>query len=91
MIYRIPAGGGEAVPMTSSRGREPIAAADGKSLYYTSGDRLWRKDLEGGGLYLNNHRVTDVGRLITLGDLLFGRHMLLRKGRKNYVVMTVPV
>ena len=50
-----------------------------------------RKDLEGGGLYLNNHRVTEVGRLITSGDLLFGRHLLLRKGRKNYVVMTVPV
>jgi tyrosyl-tRNA synthetase len=50
-----------------------------------------RKDLEGGGLYLNNHRVTEVGRLIVLGDLLFGRHLLLRKGRKNYVVMTLPV
>ena len=49
-----------------------------------------RKDLEGGGLYLNNHRVTEVGRLITSGDLLFGRHLLLRKGRKNYVVMTIP-
>ena len=46
-IYRIPAGGGEVVQVTSGRGREPIAAADGKSLYYTSGDRIWRKDLEG--------------------------------------------
>ena len=42
-----------------------------------------RKDLEGGGLYLNNERIT---RIITNGDsggLLFGRHLLLRKGRRN--------
>jgi len=48
-----------------------------------------RKDLEGGGLYLNNERQTDVGRLVTSADLLFGRHLLLRKGRRNYVVCTV--
>jgi len=48
-----------------------------------------RKDLEGGGLYLNNHRVAEVARLVTSQDLLFGRHLLLRKGRKNYVVMTI--
>ncbi|MBN9690969.1 MAG: tyrosine--tRNA ligase [Verrucomicrobia bacterium] len=49
-----------------------------------------RKDLEGGGLYLNNHRLTEVGRMVTSADLLFGKHLLLRKGRKNYVVLSVP-
>jgi len=48
-----------------------------------------RKDLEGGGLYLNNERQTDAGRLVTPADLLFGRHLLLRKGRRNYVVCTI--
>jgi len=49
-----------------------------------------RKDLEGGGLYLNNHRLTEVNGVITAADLLFMKHLLLRKGRKNYVVLSVP-
>ena len=47
-----------------------------------------RKDLEGGGLYLNNERITESARMVTTADLLFGRHLLLRKGRRNYVVLT---
>jgi tyrosyl-tRNA synthetase len=47
-----------------------------------------RKDLEGGGLYLNNVRLTDVGRMVTGVDQLFGRHLLLRKGRRSYTVLT---
>ncbi len=48
-----------------------------------------RKDLEGGGAYLNNVREADVHRLVTTGDLLFGRHLLLRKGKRSYTVVTV--
>ncbi|MBL9174728.1 MAG: tyrosine--tRNA ligase [Verrucomicrobiales bacterium] len=48
-----------------------------------------RKDLEGGGLYLNNERITESSRLVTNADFLFGRHLLLRKGRRNYVVLSV--
>lgn len=47
-----------------------------------------RKDLEGGGIYVNNTRQSDVTRLVTTADLLFGRHVLLRKGKKNYTVCT---
>ncbi len=47
-----------------------------------------RKDLEGGGLYLNNHRQTDGQRLVSSADLLYGKHLLLRKGKRNYVVVT---
>jgi tyrosyl-tRNA synthetase len=47
-----------------------------------------RKDIEGGGIYLNNERVSAPTRAVTLNDLLFGRHLLLRKGKKNYVVVT---
>jgi len=47
-----------------------------------------RKDLEGGGLYLNNHRQTDSTRLVSSADLLYGKHVLLRKGKRNYVVVT---
>jgi tyrosyl-tRNA synthetase len=47
-----------------------------------------RKDLEGGGFYLNNVRVTDAAKAATTADLLFGKHLLLRKGKRNYVVVT---
>jgi tyrosyl-tRNA synthetase len=47
-----------------------------------------RKDIEGGGIYLNNERVANAARAVTLDDLLFGRHLLLRKGKKNYVLVT---
>ena len=47
-----------------------------------------RKDTEGGGVNVNNVRETDFQRAITTNDLLFGKHVLLRKGKKNYVVVT---
>jgi tyrosyl-tRNA synthetase len=48
-----------------------------------------RKDIEGGGIYVNNLRVTETGRAITTADLLFGRHVLLRKGKRTYAVISV--
>ncbi len=48
-----------------------------------------RKDIEGGGVYLNNERATDVARTVTAGDLLFGTYVLLRKGKRNYAVLNV--
>ena len=47
-----------------------------------------RKDIEGGGVYVNNVRETSFQKAVTGGELLFGRHVLLRKGKKNYVVVT---
>jgi tyrosyl-tRNA synthetase len=47
-----------------------------------------RKDIEGGGIYLNNRREGAPQRLVTAADLLFGRYLLLRKGKRNYVVLT---
>jgi tyrosyl-tRNA synthetase len=47
-----------------------------------------RKDIEGGGVYVNNVRESNFQRAITTNDLLFGKHLLLRKGKKNYVVVT---
>jgi tyrosyl-tRNA synthetase len=48
-----------------------------------------RKDIEGGGIYLNNVRVTDAARAVTAADLLFGHHLLLRKGKRSYAVLTI--
>jgi tyrosyl-tRNA synthetase len=47
-----------------------------------------RKDIEGGGVNLNNVREASATRTVTSNDLLFGKHLLLRKGKKNYVVVT---
>jgi tyrosyl-tRNA synthetase len=47
-----------------------------------------RKDIEGGGVNINNDREANVARAVTMNDLLFGKHILLRKGKKNYVVVT---
>jgi tyrosyl-tRNA synthetase len=48
-----------------------------------------RKDIEGGGIYLNNGRVGEAARTVALKDLLFGRYLLLRKGRRSYVLLRV--
>ena len=48
-----------------------------------------RKDLEAGGLYLNNARVSSVARAATTSDLLFGKYLLLRKGKRTYAVLHV--
>jgi len=47
-----------------------------------------RKDIEGGGVNVNNVREASATRAVTANDLLFGKHLLLRKGKKNYVVVT---
>jgi tyrosyl-tRNA synthetase len=47
-----------------------------------------RKDIEGGGVYINNIREASPLRQVTANDLLFGKHLLLRKGKRNYVVLT---
>ncbi|HXB60501.1 MAG TPA: tyrosine--tRNA ligase [Candidatus Acidoferrales bacterium] len=47
-----------------------------------------RKDVEGGGVYVNNIRESNFQRAVMMVDLLFGKHVLLRKGKKNYVVVT---
>jgi tyrosyl-tRNA synthetase len=48
-----------------------------------------RKDIEGGGIYLNNVRVGEVTRAAAATDLLFGKYLLLRKGKRTYAVLNV--
>lgn len=47
-----------------------------------------RKDIDGGGIYVNNVRQAGWQRALTTNDLLFGKYLLLRKGKKDYVVIT---
>jgi tyrosyl-tRNA synthetase len=46
-----------------------------------------RKDIEAGGIYVNNNRERELQRAVTAKDLIHG-HVLLRKGKKNYVSVT---
>jgi tyrosyl-tRNA synthetase len=46
-----------------------------------------RKDIEAGGIYVNNNRERELTRAVTAKDLIHG-HVLLRKGKKNYVSVT---
>jgi tyrosyl-tRNA synthetase len=46
-----------------------------------------RKDIEGGGINLNNRRAAEVTRMVTTSDLLFGKYLLLRKGKKNHALI----
>ncbi len=48
-----------------------------------------RKDIEGGGIYVNNVRAADASRQVSAADLLFGRYVLLRKGKRSYVLLSV--
>jgi len=48
-----------------------------------------RKDIEGGGIYLNNIRASEVSRTVKGEDLLFGRYLLLRKGKRTYGLVRV--
>jgi len=46
-----------------------------------------RKDIEAGGVYLNNMRATDVKLVLGAEHLLFGKFVLLRKGKRNYALV----
>jgi tyrosyl-tRNA synthetase len=46
-----------------------------------------RRTIEGRGAYVNNRRQSDVARVLQAGDLLHGRYVVLRKGRRDVHVL----
>ena len=48
-----------------------------------------RRQIEQGGVYVNQQRVKDVDRKIDPSDWLAGRNLLLRKGKKDYALVRV--
>ncbi len=46
-----------------------------------------RKDVEAGGVYVNNVRAAEAKRVVGRVDLLFGKYVLLRKGKRNYALV----
>jgi tyrosyl-tRNA synthetase len=50
-----------------------------------------RKDVELGGVYINNVRAADAKLVLDAGNLLFGKYVLLRKGKRNYALAQFAV
>ena len=48
-----------------------------------------RRSIKGGGVYLNNRRVTDSGQMVSMSETIDGQFMVLRKGRKRYHLVQV--
>ena len=46
-----------------------------------------RKDIELGGINVNNVRATDIKLILGPENLLFGKFILLRKGKRNYALV----
>ena len=70
-------GGG--VPITDLLTLAAIAPSRGEA----------KRALQGGGVYLNNRRVEDSERRVTLEDAIDGRFLVLRKGKKSYHLIRV--
>ncbi len=48
-----------------------------------------RRAITEGGIYLNNQRVSEPGQQIGIANLLDGRFLVLRRGKKNYHLIKV--
>jgi tyrosyl-tRNA synthetase len=43
-----------------------------------------RRTIQGGGLNINQEKVEDLERMVTADDLIAGKYIVVRKGKKNY-------
>lgn len=48
-----------------------------------------RRDIAGGGIYVNEERVADAARRLLASDAVEGKYVLLRKGKKTYHVVRI--
>ncbi len=46
-----------------------------------------RRSIQGGGVYLNNIRVSEIDQAVTVEDAVEGRFIVLRKGKKSYTLV----
>ena len=57
--------------------------------------KLWpskgeaKRGIQGGGAYLNNAKISDLSKKVTAADLLHGKYLVLRKGKRNYFLFRV--
>jgi tyrosyl-tRNA synthetase len=48
-----------------------------------------RRLIKGGGVYVNNVKVADEGRVVEAADLIEGRLLLVAAGKKNKMLVRV--
>lgn len=72
---------GDGTPLADLLARSGLSQSKGQA----------RKEIPQGGIYINNQRESDIQRRLTVSDLLFGKYVLLRKGKRNYLVLKLPV
>jgi tyrosyl-tRNA synthetase len=86
VLSKVPGHGGAA--STTVVGLPPIAnlmAAAGTVPTVSAG----RRAIAEGGAYLNNHKVTDANAVPSTDDLLYGRLLFLRRGKRTIGVVEV--
>jgi tyrosyl-tRNA synthetase len=75
--------------MPRSRLAEGVSLADALTETALCASRgAAKKDLAGGGVYVNNVRVSDAQATLKETDLIAGGHILLRKGKKTYHLLS---
>ncbi len=78
------------IPTATVAGSPPVPLVDAVHLVGLAKSKSdARRSIEQGGIYVNQQRVNDVSRELAPADWLAGRHVLLRKGKKDYALVRV--
>jgi tyrosyl-tRNA synthetase len=48
-----------------------------------------RRDVEGGGVSVNGVKTAEITKALTAFDALFGKYLLMRRGKKQYALLTI--
>ena len=70
---------GSGLPLVEFLVRSGLAPSKGEA----------KRLVKGGGVYINNVRITDVGRRVSLEDAIGGKVIVLRRGKKHYRIVKV--
>jgi len=65
---------GEGMALVDLLARSGVAASKGDA----------RRSIEGGGIYVNNRRISEAARRVRAADAIEGRFLVIRKGKKSY-------
>ena len=77
---------------SSSRPREswaPLCPSAARVRRAISSKADARRKIQGGGIYLNNRRVSDAAATATVGEAIEGRFLVLRQGKRQYHLVRV--
>ncbi len=69
--------GAEGTPLVDLLVRSALTLSKGEA----------RRAIEGGGIYMNGHRVEQVEARAAAADAIDGRFLVLRRGKKNYALL----